>query len=100
MKFGLDEKREDGVKIYLQPLTVNLLEMLFSLVNPFLIDLSNLLVVVNSSCNFLIYYAFGQNFRRTLQQYFINFVRQKKKAAPLQSIPIHRLQQPPKEFLI
>ncbi|GMT03125.1 hypothetical protein PENTCL1PPCAC_25299, partial [Pristionchus entomophagus] len=51
------------------PLTVNLLEMLMQIENPYLIDLSNLMVVVNSSCNFLIYYAFGSNFRRTLKQY-------------------------------
>ncbi|CAD6189081.1 unnamed protein product [Caenorhabditis auriculariae] len=54
------------------PLTVNLLELLMSLVNPYLIDLSNLMVVVNSSCNFLIYYAFGSNFRRTLRHYLTN----------------------------
>ncbi|GMT33610.1 hypothetical protein PFISCL1PPCAC_24907, partial [Pristionchus fissidentatus] len=51
------------------PLTVNLLEMLWQVENAYLIDLSNLMVVVNSSCNFLIYYAFGSKFRRTLKQY-------------------------------
>ncbi|ETN80172.1 hypothetical protein NECAME_09338 [Necator americanus] len=56
------------------PLTVNFLELLFEVVNAYLIDLSNLMVVVNSSCNFLIYYAFGSNFRRTLRHYFINLV--------------------------
>lgn len=51
------------------PLTVNFLELLLSIENSYLIDLSNLMVVVNSSCNFLIYYAFGSRFRRTLQEY-------------------------------
>lgn len=30
---------------------------------------SNLMVVLNSSCNFIIYFAFGASFRRTLFQY-------------------------------
>ncbi|VDM38590.1 unnamed protein product [Toxocara canis] len=51
------------------PLTVNFLELFFGIVNSYLIDLSNLMVVVNSSCNFLIYYAFGSRFRRTLKEY-------------------------------
>ncbi|CAJ0583580.1 unnamed protein product, partial [Mesorhabditis spiculigera] len=59
------------------PLTVNFLELFLGFVNTYMIDLSNLMVVVNSSCNFLIYYAFGANFRRTLKGYFKNFVRSK-----------------------
>ncbi|CAI5456258.1 unnamed protein product [Caenorhabditis angaria] len=54
------------------PLTVNFLELLFGIINSYLIDLSNLMVVVNSSCNFLIYYAFGSHFRRTLRHYIKN----------------------------
>ncbi|PIC19405.1 hypothetical protein B9Z55_024971 [Caenorhabditis nigoni] len=54
------------------PLTVNFLELLFGIINSYLIDLSNLMVVVNSSCNFLIYYTFGSNFRRTLRHYLRN----------------------------
>ncbi|CAB3400156.1 unnamed protein product [Caenorhabditis bovis] len=60
------------------PLTVNFLELLFGIINGYLIDLSNLMVVVNSSCNFLIYYAFGSHFRRTLQHYLRNVWRRKK----------------------
>uniref|UniRef100_A0A914BZG7 G-protein coupled receptors family 1 profile domain-containing protein n=1 Tax=Acrobeloides nanus TaxID=290746 RepID=A0A914BZG7_9BILA len=56
------------------PLTVNFLELLFDLINTYLIDLSNLMVVLNSSCNFLIYYAFGSQFRRTLKQYIAHFL--------------------------
>lgn len=56
--------------IIFQPLTVNFLELLFMIANSYLIDLSNLMVVVNSSCNFLIYYAFGSHFRRTLKVLF------------------------------
>ncbi|MFH4977805.1 hypothetical protein AB6A40_004514 [Gnathostoma spinigerum] len=51
------------------PLTVNFLELFFGIVNSYLIDLSNLMVVFNSSCNFLIYYTFGSRFRVTLQHY-------------------------------
>uniref|UniRef100_A0A0M3INT3 G_PROTEIN_RECEP_F1_2 domain-containing protein n=1 Tax=Ascaris lumbricoides TaxID=6252 RepID=A0A0M3INT3_ASCLU len=54
--------------------------LLFGIVNSYLIDLSNLMVVVNSSCNFLIYYAFGSRFRRTLKQYI---------SALLHSSPVH-----------
>ncbi|VDK53430.1 unnamed protein product [Anisakis simplex] len=57
------------------PLTVNFLELFFGIVNSYLIDLSNLMVVVNSSCNFLIYYAFGSRFRRTLKEYLNSFLR-------------------------
>ncbi|VDN41140.1 unnamed protein product [Gongylonema pulchrum] len=53
----------------ISPLTVNFLELLFGYINSYLIDLSNLMVVVNSSCNFLIYYAFGSRFRKTLKEY-------------------------------
>lgn len=35
----------------------------------YLVDISNLLVVCNSSANFIIYYAFGNHFRRTLKWY-------------------------------
>ncbi|KAI6191651.1 putative G-protein coupled receptor C02B8.5 [Aphelenchoides bicaudatus] len=51
------------------PLTVNFMELLFNIANSYLIDLSNLMVVLNSSCNFIIYFAFGASFRRTLFQY-------------------------------
>uniref|UniRef100_A0A915DHA4 G-protein coupled receptors family 1 profile domain-containing protein n=1 Tax=Ditylenchus dipsaci TaxID=166011 RepID=A0A915DHA4_9BILA len=61
------------------PLTVNFLELLFNIVNSYLIDLSNLMVVVNSSCNFIIYYAFGSQFRRTLKQYLNHYFVEKKK---------------------
>uniref|UniRef100_A0A8R1TRZ7 G_PROTEIN_RECEP_F1_2 domain-containing protein n=2 Tax=Onchocerca TaxID=6281 RepID=A0A8R1TRZ7_ONCVO len=59
------------------PLTINFLELLFGYVNSYLIDLSNLIVVLNSSCNFLIYFAFGSRFRKTLKKYVIKiFCRQ------------------------
>ncbi|KAI1716334.1 7 transmembrane receptor (rhodopsin family) domain-containing protein [Ditylenchus destructor] len=61
------------------PLSVNFLELLFNIVNSYLIDLSNLMVVLNSSCNFLIYYAFGRQFRRTLQQYIQQYFTQNRK---------------------
>uniref|UniRef100_A0A915Q692 G-protein coupled receptors family 1 profile domain-containing protein n=1 Tax=Setaria digitata TaxID=48799 RepID=A0A915Q692_9BILA len=51
------------------PLTVNFLELIVGYVNSYLIDLSNLMVVLNSSCNFLIYFAFGSRFRKTLKEY-------------------------------
>lgn len=66
------------INFLLQPLTVNFLELLFGIENTYLIDLSNLMVVLNSSCNFLIYYAFGSQFRRTLKQYLKNFIGRKK----------------------
>ncbi|VDK43989.1 unnamed protein product [Cylicostephanus goldi] len=80
------------------PLTVNFLELLFMIVNAYLIDLSNLMVVLNSSCNFLIYYAFGSNFRRTLRQYFGNMVG-RGRAEKLHHIPVYLLP-PPQELLI
>ncbi|KHJ83243.1 hypothetical protein OESDEN_17060 [Oesophagostomum dentatum] len=80
------------------PLTVNFLELLFMIVNAYLIDLSNLMVVVNSSCNFLIYYAFGSNFRRTLQHYLTNLMRRHNKKR-FRRLPVHLLQSPP-EMLI
>lgn len=50
------------------------------MVNSYLIDMSNLMVVLNSSCNFLIYYAFGEQFRRLLKSYIkIYFGTSKKK---------------------
>ncbi|KAH7728283.1 Protein FRPR-1 [Aphelenchoides avenae] len=62
------------------PLTVNFLELLLNLVNSYLIDFSNLMVVLNSSCNFLIYYAFGSQFRRTLKEYCSQYLwREQKK---------------------
>lgn len=36
----------------------------------YLIDLSNFLVVLNSSVNFLIYISFGENFRQTVKKMF------------------------------
>uniref|UniRef100_A0A7E4VQU0 G_PROTEIN_RECEP_F1_2 domain-containing protein n=1 Tax=Panagrellus redivivus TaxID=6233 RepID=A0A7E4VQU0_PANRE len=36
----------------------------------YLVDVSNLLVVFNSSFNFIIYYTFSKPFRRTFQNYF------------------------------
>lgn len=36
--------------------------------NSYLIDLSNFMVVLNSSCNFVIYYVFGAQFRATLRR--------------------------------
>lgn len=59
---------------YSQPLTVNFLELFLNLVNTYLIDMSNLMVVLNSSSNFLIYYAFGAQFRRTLKQYLTQYI--------------------------
>ncbi|OZC06363.1 hypothetical protein X798_06649 [Onchocerca flexuosa] len=60
-----------------EPLTINFLELLFGYVNSYLIDLSNLIVVLNSSCNFLIYFAFGSRFRKTLKEYVVTiFCRQ------------------------
>ena len=35
----------------------------------YLVDISNFLVVCNSSANFCIYFAFGQSFRKTLKLY-------------------------------
>ncbi|VIO88110.1 Uncharacterized protein BM_BM1902 [Brugia malayi] len=59
------------------PLTVNFLELIFGYINAYLIDLSNLIVVLNSSCNFLIYFAFGSRFRKTLKEYIeLIFYRQ------------------------
>ncbi|VDN03439.1 unnamed protein product [Thelazia callipaeda] len=52
------------------PLAVNFVELIFGYMNSYLIDLSNLMVVLNSSCNFFIYYAFGSRFRKTLKEYF------------------------------
>ncbi|CAD5235764.1 unnamed protein product [Bursaphelenchus xylophilus] len=51
----------------IMPLTVNFLELMLSIENSYLIDASNLMVVLNSSCNFIIYYVFGDQFRRTLK---------------------------------
>ncbi|KAM3729167.1 putative G-protein coupled receptor [Dirofilaria immitis] len=59
------------------PLTVNLLELISGYVNSYLIDLSNFMVVLNSSCNFLIYFAFGSRFRKIFKEYIaIIFYRQ------------------------
>ncbi|EYC36683.1 hypothetical protein Y032_0867g2771 [Ancylostoma ceylanicum] len=80
------------------PLTVNFLELVFMIVNAYLIDLSNLMVVVNSSCNFLIYYAFGSNFRRTLRHYLINLMGRRRDEKFL-SLPVHLLPPSP-EMLI
>ncbi|VDL69407.1 unnamed protein product [Nippostrongylus brasiliensis] len=80
------------------PLTVNFLELLFMVVNAYLIDLSNLMVVINSSCNFLIYYAFGSNFRRTLRYYLVHMVKRKRKGE-FRRISVHLLP-PPTEILI
>ncbi|KAE9547458.1 hypothetical protein FO519_009328 [Halicephalobus sp. NKZ332] len=60
------------------PLTVNFLELTLNVVNTYLIDLSNFMVVMNSSCNFLIYYAFGKQFRRTLKKEFKYSMKKKK----------------------
>ncbi|CAI4228730.1 unnamed protein product [Auanema sp. JU1783] len=78
------------------PLTVNFLELVFMIVNSYLIDLSNLMVVVNSSCNFSIYYAFGSNFRRTLRHYLTNAMRRRK----TNRNTFQRVSVPPKECLI
>uniref|UniRef100_A0A8L8JTK9 G_PROTEIN_RECEP_F1_2 domain-containing protein n=1 Tax=Heligmosomoides polygyrus TaxID=6339 RepID=A0A8L8JTK9_HELPZ len=80
------------------PLTVNFLELLFKIVNAYLIDLSNLMVVVNSSCNFLIYYAFGSNFRRTLR-YYLTHILARKRREEFRQLSI-RLLPPPTEMLI
>ncbi|TKR80290.1 hypothetical protein L596_014386 [Steinernema carpocapsae] len=60
------------------PLAVNIMELFAGIVNAYLIDLSNIMVVVNSSCNFIIYYAFGSQFRRTLQEYYSQWRSQKR----------------------
>ncbi|CAD5228364.1 unnamed protein product [Bursaphelenchus okinawaensis] len=54
----------------IMPLTVNFLELMLAIENSYLIDASNLMVVLNSSCNFIIYYVFGAQFRRTLKDEF------------------------------
>ncbi len=46
---------------------MNFLELLLNVVNSYLLDLSNLMVVVNSSFNFCIYVLFGERFRSTLK---------------------------------
>uniref|UniRef100_T1J193 G-protein coupled receptors family 1 profile domain-containing protein n=1 Tax=Strigamia maritima TaxID=126957 RepID=T1J193_STRMM len=48
-------------------LVVNILEA-FNIINDNLTQMSNLLVTVNSSVNFIIYCIFGQKFRRILQR--------------------------------
>uniref|UniRef100_A0A1I7USC5 G_PROTEIN_RECEP_F1_2 domain-containing protein n=1 Tax=Caenorhabditis tropicalis TaxID=1561998 RepID=A0A1I7USC5_9PELO len=84
------------------PLTVNFLELLFGIINSYLIDLSNLMVVVNSSCNFLIYYTFGSNFRRTLRHYVRNALSRKlpNQTANTRTPPRVKLCLPPTEVLI
>ncbi|VDM58453.1 unnamed protein product [Angiostrongylus costaricensis] len=80
------------------PLTVNFLELLFMIMNAYLIDLSNLMVVVNSSCNFVIYYSFGSSFRRTLHSYLTQLTKGRSTEG-LRRVPIHLLP-PPTEMLI
>uniref|UniRef100_A0A1I7XYJ7 G_PROTEIN_RECEP_F1_2 domain-containing protein n=1 Tax=Steinernema glaseri TaxID=37863 RepID=A0A1I7XYJ7_9BILA len=62
------------------PLAVNIMELFAGIVNAYLIDLSNIMVVVNSSCNFIIYYAFGAQFRRTLREYCSLWLRNRHSA--------------------
>ncbi|VDN58649.1 unnamed protein product [Dracunculus medinensis] len=78
------------------PLIVNFLELFFGVTNSYLIDLSNLMVVLNSSCNFLIYYAFGSRFRCTLKQYLFH----SKKSFENGSTRLNDLFAPQTEFLI
>lgn len=59
----------------MQALIVNVLEIGFGdhefvlVAISYLVDVSNFLVVCNSSANFSIYYAFGESFRGTLKDY-------------------------------
>lgn len=70
--------------------------------NSYLIDLSNLMVVMNSSCNFLIYYTFGAHFRKTLKHYINSACGSRKLSLDsslgrFSRVPIHV---PPQERLI
>jgi len=66
-------------------LLVNYLEMALDEQNiiVYLVDLSNLLVVTNSTCNFFVYLIFGAGFRRTLWKLCCGGERVKKKRRDL-----------------
>lgn len=46
------------------PLVLNILEAFYNIIEHSLTKISNLLITINSSCNFLIYVTFGEKFKR------------------------------------
>jgi hypothetical protein len=76
---------------YLQALIVNVLEIGFGehefvlVAISYLVDVSNFLVVCNSSANFAIYYAFGDSFRGTLKDYLCTESMVRVKSSPTRS---------------
>lgn len=54
------------------PLFANILEYSYNIIEDKLVKLSNLLVTINSSVNFIIYVTFGEKFKRLFLKLFCN----------------------------